>query len=123
VATANTGRLLEERTGLVLADRVASGPLGGDQQIGAMIATGLVEAVLFFKDPLRPLAHQADVDALLRLCDVYGILVGTNAATCAAIVQGLAYAGRRSVLTAAENVAIDWPFQELPGGAELLRCA
>ena len=58
-----------------------SGPLGGDQQIGALIAEGMVDAVIFFVDPLTPMPHDVDVKALMRLAIVYDIPMALNQAT------------------------------------------
>ena len=79
-ATGTTGKRIMEETNLTI-NRLMSGPLGGDQQIGAMIATGDLDLILFFRDPLTAQPHEPDVNALLRLCDVYGIPLATNIAT------------------------------------------
>ncbi|MFC5602380.1 methylglyoxal synthase [Sporosarcina koreensis] len=79
-ATGTTGKRIMNETGLHV-HRMMSGPLGGDQQIGAMVATGKLDLILFFRDPLTAQPHEPDVSALLRLCDVYGIPLATNIAT------------------------------------------
>ncbi|GAA5513602.1 methylglyoxal synthase [Deinococcus carri] len=89
VATGTTGGILQDKTGLAV-ERVLSGPLGGDQQIGARIATEQVLAVFFFRDPLTAQPHEPDVTALLRLCDVHDIPLATNPASAAALVLWLA---------------------------------
>ena len=81
LATGTTGTLLYQQTGMVLAKKVRSGPLGGDQAIGHLISTGNIRAVLFFRDPLRAHPHQSDIAALARLCDVYQVPFATNEAT------------------------------------------
>jgi methylglyoxal synthase len=87
VATGTTGsRVLEALPGLSIR-RVKSGPLGGDQQIGAMIAEGLVDAVIFFVDPLTPMPHDVDVKALMRLAAVYDIPIALNRATAEIILS------------------------------------
>lgn len=88
VATGTTGGVLQAATGLPI-ERVLSGPLGGDQQIGARIATEEVKAVFFFRDPLTAQPHEPDVSALLRLCDVHDIPLATNPATAEALVLWL----------------------------------
>jgi methylglyoxal synthase len=73
VATATTGATLERSLPGLPIRRVKSGPLGGDQQIGAMIAQGELDVLLFFPDPLEAQPHDVDVKALLRLVLVYDI--------------------------------------------------
>ena len=87
VATGTTGgRVLEAAPGLDVT-RLKSGPLGGDQQIGAMIATGEVSMLIFFTDPLTPLPHDVDVKALTRLATVYDIPMALNRATAEKLID------------------------------------
>jgi len=79
-ATGTTGRLISEATGIDII-RFKSGPLGGDQQIGAMVANNEIDLVIFFRDPLTAQPHEPDVSALLRLCDVHNIPLATNLAS------------------------------------------
>ncbi|HJF32721.1 MAG TPA: methylglyoxal synthase [Sporosarcina psychrophila] len=87
-ATGTTGKRIMEETELSI-ERLNSGPLGGDQQIGAMIATGELDLIIFFRDPLTAQPHEPDVSALLRLCDVYGIPLATNIATAELLVRAV----------------------------------
>ncbi|WP_293910763.1 methylglyoxal synthase [Deinococcus sp.] len=89
VATGTTGGILQKQTGLDV-ERLLSGPLGGDQQIGARIAQEQVLAVFFFRDPLTAQPHEPDVSALLRLCDVHDIPLATNPASAEALMLWLA---------------------------------
>ncbi len=87
-ATGTTGKRIMEETDLSI-HRLMSGPLGGDQQIGSLIATGVLDLILFFRDPLTAQPHEPDVSALLRLCDVYGIPLATNIATAELLVRSI----------------------------------
>ena len=74
--------------------RLRSGPLGGDQQIGALIAEGVVDAVIFLVDPLTPMPHDVDVKALMRLAIVYDIPIALNVATAEIILTAMEADGR-----------------------------
>ena len=86
VATGTTGARVMEACPRLSVRRLKSGPLGGDQQIGALIAEGAVDAMIFFVDPLTPLPHDVDVKALMRLAIVYDIAMALNPATAEMLV-------------------------------------
>ena len=90
VATGTTGRRIMEATGLNIK-RYLSGPLGGDQQIGADVANGLIDAVFFFQDPLTSQPHEPDIRALGRLCDVHNIPMVTNERAAQLLITGLKF--------------------------------
>ena len=87
-ATGTTGQMVQDETGLPVT-RFRSGPLGGDQQIGAMIANNDMDMVFFFRDPLTAQPHEPDVTALVRLCDLYHIPLATNMGTAEILLKGL----------------------------------
>ncbi|HCW05405.1 MAG TPA: methylglyoxal synthase [Clostridium sp.] len=87
-ATGTTGRLISEIIGLKV-HRFLSGPLGGDQQIGAKLAEGEVDMIIFLRDPLTAQPHEPDVTALLRLCDVHCIPLATNVGSAEIFIQAL----------------------------------
>lgn len=77
LATASTGKIIQQNTQLQVMTYL-SGPLGGDQQIGARIASQDVDVVIFLRDPLTAQPHEPDITALLRVCDVHNVAVATN---------------------------------------------
>jgi methylglyoxal synthase len=87
-ATGTTGQRIIEATGLQV-HRFQSGPLGGDQEIGAMIAKNEMDIVIFFRDPLTAQPHEPDVSALIRLADVYHVPIATNMGTAEVLIRGL----------------------------------
>ena len=87
-ATGTTGTLIMGETGLPI-HRMKSGPLGGDQQIGAMLADGQMGLIIFLRDPLMAQPHEPDVSALLRLCDVQAIPLATNRTSAVIMLEAL----------------------------------
>lgn len=87
-ATGTTGKLIMEATGLTV-NRRQSGPLGGDQQIGGMVAEEGIDLVIFLRDPLTAQPHEPDINALLRVCDVHNVPLATNLATAEVMIKGL----------------------------------
>jgi methylglyoxal synthase len=88
IATGTTGQRIQEATQLPI-DRKASGPLGGDAQISAEVVDGHVVAVFFLIDPLYAQPHEPDIQALLRICEVYDVPIATNLATAEALATYL----------------------------------
>ncbi len=94
IATGTTGQRLAEALPELAIARLKSGPLGGDQQIGAAIAEGRLDALIFFLDPLTALPHDVDVKALTRLAVVYDLPLALNPATADALIAGIAPAAQ-----------------------------
>ncbi|MCA1009446.1 methylglyoxal synthase [Halobacillus halophilus] len=87
-ATGTTGKRIADASGLPVT-KFLSGPLGGDQQIGAKIAEDEMDMVIFFRDPLTAQPHEPDISALLRLCDVHQIPLATNLAGAEILIHAL----------------------------------
>jgi len=107
-ATGTTGTMLQHELGLQV-HRFLSGPVGGDQQIGAKIAEGLIDFLVFFWDPLEPQPHDPDVKALMRIAAVWNIGVACNLASADLMISSPLFAGPY------ERVRPD--FAELPSEA------
>ena len=89
LATGTTGGRLQAEVGLEV-ERCLSGPLGGDLQIGARLAVGEVDAVIFLRDPMTPQPHEPDINALVRACDVHNVPCATNVAGARLLLRELA---------------------------------
>jgi methylglyoxal synthase len=89
VATESTGALIEDNFPLDV-ERTASGPHGGDLQIGALVARGCIDLVVFLRDPLKAHAHESDIQALMKICDVHRIPLATNTSTAVLCLDALA---------------------------------
>lgn len=90
LATGTTGRILNEKLKLDI-ERMASGPLGGDQMIGSEIAKGNVDCVIFLRDPLTAQPHEPDITALLRICDVHNVPLATNRNSADLVLKGMIF--------------------------------
>ncbi|CAN5319518.1 methylglyoxal synthase [soil metagenome] len=90
MATGTTGWRLKNELGLDV-ECLLSGPLGGDLQIGARLAVGLVDAVIFLRDPMTPQPHEPDINALVRACDVHNIPCATNLAGARLLLDAWAH--------------------------------
>lgn len=88
IATGTTGRRIEAEAGLSV-EKLLSGPLGGDLQIGARIATGDVQMVIFLRDPLTAHPHEPDISALIKACDVHDVPIATNPAGAEILLRAL----------------------------------
>ncbi|WP_078391143.1 methylglyoxal synthase [Shouchella patagoniensis] len=86
--TGTTGKRIMEATNLTVT-RFKSGPLGGDQQIGALVAENQFDLIVFLRDPLTAQPHEPDVTALIRLCDVQQVPLATNMGTAEVLIKGL----------------------------------
>jgi methylglyoxal synthase len=88
IATGTTGSRIAAAHGLDV-ERMLSGPHGGDLQIGAQLAEGRVDMVIFLRDPMTPQPHEPDINALVRACDVHNVPCATNIATARMILEAL----------------------------------
>ena len=88
MATGTTGGRLQDEVGLTV-ECLLSGPLGGDLQIGARLSTGLVDLVIFLRDPMTSQPHEPDINALVRACDVHDVPCATNVATARVLLGAM----------------------------------
>lgn len=88
VGTGTTGQRIADETGLDI-ERKQSGPLGGDAQIGAEVADGAIDAIVFLRDPLTAQPHEPDITALLRICDVHDVPMATTRSSAEFVLDGL----------------------------------
>ena len=92
-ATGTTGSRLIAEVGLTV-ERMLSGPLGGDLQIGARLSVGQIDAVIFLRDPMTPQPHEPDINALVRACDVHDVPCATNLTTARIVLGQMARQAR-----------------------------
>ncbi len=88
LATGTTGKRLADEVGLTV-ERMLSGPFGGDLQIGAQLAEGKVDCVIFLRDPMTPQPHEPDINALVRCCDVHDVPCATNSSSARLLLSQL----------------------------------
>ena len=88
MATGTTGGRLQAEVGLDV-ERLLSGPLGGDLQIGARLSVGDVDCVIFLRDPMTAQPHEPDINALVRACDVHDVPCATNGATARVLLAAM----------------------------------
>jgi methylglyoxal synthase len=93
-ATGTTGGRLANELGLTV-ERKHSGPFGGDLQIGAALVDGLIDAVIFLRDPMTPQPHEPDINALVRACDVHNVACATNVSTAHLVLSQMKLASRK----------------------------
>ena len=86
--TGTTARMITDQVGLEVRG-YNSGPLGGDQQIGSMVADNALDLIIFLRDPLTAQPHEPDVSALLRLCDVFAVPLATNVSTAEIMLKAI----------------------------------
>ena len=86
VTTGTTGTMIKN-AGVDKVERVNSGPMGGDAEIGAMVTRGEIDAVIFFRDPLDKHPHDVDISMLMRLCDVHNVPLATNYKTASILCK------------------------------------
>jgi methylglyoxal synthase len=94
VATGTTGKRLSDEVGLSV-DGKLSGPLGGDLQIGSLLVEGKIDCIIFLRDPMTPQAHEPDINALVRACDVHDVPCATNLATAHLLLAQLGACSQR----------------------------
>ena len=94
-ATGTTGSRLIAEVGLTV-ERLLSGPLGGDLQIGARLSVGQVDAVIFLRDPMTPQPHEPDINALVRACDVHDVPCATNLSSARFVLRQMALQERNA---------------------------
>jgi len=111
VTTNSTGRALE-KLGLYVGKKVKSGPLGGDQEVGAMLCNGHIAAIFFFKDPLTAQPHQADIEALTRVADCYSVPYATNLGTSQLLITSLKTVGLQWRASMRESVDVMEKYKE-----------
>jgi methylglyoxal synthase len=93
IATGTTGGRLANELGLTI-DRKHSGPFGGDLQIGSLLVDGLIDTVIFLRDPMTPQPHEPDINALVRACDVHNVACATNVSTAHLVLSQLKLASK-----------------------------